>query len=78
MGRTRRSVAGPPLMVDPQRSPGSPKPQQIVIKDFTGLYTNYDAADVQVGAAQQQVNVGGERPGYLSIRGGFVRVLFRS
>lgn len=50
----------------------------VIIKDFTGLYTNYDAADVQIGAAQVQLNVSGERVGYLQIRQGFVRVLFRS
>lgn len=67
-----------PLTIKPLMSPGSPKPAMIVVKDFTGLYTNYDAADVQVGAAQQQVNVPGERVGYLQVRMGFVRVLFRS
>lgn len=66
------------LQVEPSRSPGSPKPVMVIIKDFTGLYTNYDAADVQIGAAQVQLNVSGERVGYLQIRQGFVRVLFRS
>lgn len=78
MARARAGGFRQPITVEPLKSPGSPKPAMVVVKDFTGLYTNYDAADVQVGAAQQQVNVIGERVGYLNVRGGFVRVLFRS
>lgn len=78
MARARAGGFRQPIAVEPMRSPGSPKPAMIVVKDFTGLYTNYDAADVQVGAAQQQKNVPCERVGYLAVRGGFVRVLFRS
>lgn len=66
------------MLVSPNRSYGSRPPAGITIKDFTGLYTNYDAADVQVGAAQVQLNVTGERVGYLQVRQGFVRVLFHN
>ena len=59
-------------------SQGSPPPQKIVIKDFAGLSTNADSADLPEGAARVQVNVVGERIGYFQVRMGFVRVLFRS
>lgn len=59
-------------------SPGSPPRQKINIKDFTGLFTNFDPSDIAVGAARQQVNVTGERPGYLQARQGIVLVKFRS
>ena len=81
MGRPRKSGGGGGgglAAVKPRGSFGSPTPQQVVIKDAAGLYTNFDASDIQVGAAQQQVNVVGERVGYIQVRMGFVRVLFRS
>ena len=59
-------------------SQGSPPPAKVVIKDFTGLSTNIDAADLPEGAARQQVNVVAERVGYFQIRMGFVRVKFRN
>lgn len=59
-------------------SQGSAPPAKVVIKDFTGLSTNADSADLPEGAARQQVNVVGERVGYFQVRMGFVRVLFRS
>ena len=77
MGRPKSS-SRQTVTVSPQGSSGSAPPAKVVIKDFSGLYTNYDASDIQVGAAQQQVNVIGERVGYLQVRGGFVRVLFRN
>ena len=73
-----RSGAGRPTLVNPNASFGSPSPKGIVVKDFPGLFTNYDASDIQVGASQQQVNVPGERVGYLQVRMGWVRVLFRN
>ncbi len=66
-------VQGPP-----GGSPGSPKPVQVVIKSAAGLYTNYDPADIPIGAAQIQVNIKGESVGYIQARGGFVNVLFRN
>lgn len=83
MGRPRKAGGGGGggggiAPVRPHGSFGSPTPQQVVIKDAGGLYTNFDASDIQVGAAQQQVNVVGERTGYIQVRMGFVRVLFRS
>lgn len=77
MARTRGG-SRQPMIVSQNGSLGSPDPRKIVVKDFNGLFTNYDGADIQVGAAQQQVNVPGERVGYLQCRMGFVRVLFRS
>ena len=59
-------------------APGSPSAKKINIKDFTGLFTNFDPSDIAVGAARQQVNVTGERPGYLQCRAGVVLVKFRS
>ena len=60
------------------RNAASPPPAKVVIKDFTGLSTNIDAADLPEGAARQQVNVVAERVGYFQIRMGFVRVKFRN
>ena len=59
-------------------SQGSPTPAKVAIKDFTGLSTNADSADLPEGAARQQINVVGERVGYFQVRMGFVRVKFRS
>lgn len=59
-------------------APGSPANKKINIKDFTGLFTNFDPSDIAVGAARQQLNVTGERPGYLQGREGVVLVKFRS
>jgi len=62
----------------PPQAGGSQKPNQVVIKDFTGLFTNYDPADIQVGAARDQVNVIGEKVGSFQVRAGYVRVKVRS
>lgn len=78
MARIKAGGFRQPIQIEPLKSPGSPPPQTVVIRDFTGLYTNMDAADIPVGAAQQQVNVSAEQQGVFHVRGGFVRVLFRS
>lgn len=76
-GKAQPNVTG---LVPPYQghAPGSPPTKKINIKDFTGLFTNFDPSDIAVGAARQQVNVTGERPGYLQCRQGVVLVKFRS
>lgn len=76
-GRGQPNVTGivPPYQA---HAPGSLANKKVNIKDFTGLFTNFDPSDIAVGAARQQVNVTGERPGYLQGREGVVLVKFRS
>lgn len=80
MGRPRSGAGHITTSISSSRpsSAGSPPPAKVVIKDFTGLFTNVDSADLPEGAAREQVNVVGERVGYFQVRMGYVRVLFRS
>lgn len=53
-------------------------PEQVAMRDFSGLVTNQDPEDLPPGAARVQVNVRGDRPGELRPRQGWVRVFFES
>jgi hypothetical protein len=49
---------------------------KVVIRDFAGLVTNADPADVPAGSSPRQVNAAAERPGELRPRMGWARVKF--
>jgi hypothetical protein len=46
------------------------------IRDFAGLVTNIDPADVRPGTAREQVNVTSARPATLEVRPGYRVVQF--
>lgn len=54
-----------------------PQLAKVVIKDFAGMISNDDPADIEPGAGRLQVNVSAERKGELRPRMGWARVKFR-
>lgn len=53
-----------------------PEAAKTVVRDFGGMASNADPADIEPGQSRRQVNVKAERPGELRIRMGYLRVKF--
>lgn len=49
---------------------------KVDMKDFAGLVTNIDPADVRPGTAREQTNLTSARPAELNVRPGFLIVRY--
>lgn len=55
---------------------GEPVRHALEIKEFTGMFSNYDPTDIPPGASRLQVNVQGYTKGVLEVRRGVRQVEF--
>ncbi len=55
---------------------GQPEANKTVIREFGGMVSDSDPADIQPGQSRVQVNVKSQRPGVLQPRLGYARVKF--